>query len=99
MAQVNRNVARLVAREPGVRKAVRNKAGELAGRARGLLGAHRVTGATRIEVTSGKVDAFVSMVGEGVISIEYGHGAYMRDGRTIGASQGLYVIHRTAGLR
>jgi hypothetical protein len=99
MAQVNRNVARIAAREPGVRKAVRAKAGELAGRARAVLAAHRRTGATQIEVTHGKVDAFVSMVGEGAISIEYGHGAYTRpDGREVGASQGLYVIHKTAGL-
>lgn len=96
---VDRKVTAIVARHPGVRRAVRAKAEDLAGRARGLLGAHRVTGATRIEVTSGKVDSFVSMIGEGVISIEYGHGPYERDGRLIGASQGLYVIHRAAGLR
>jgi hypothetical protein len=99
MAQVDRNAARIVARHPGVKKAVRAKAEQLGGRARGLLGVHRATGATRIEVSSGKVDSFVSMVGEGAISIEYGHGAYQRDGRTIGASQGLYVIHRAAGMR
>ncbi len=100
MAQVYASVNRLVAREPGVKAAVRAKAEELAVRARALLASHRDTGATTIEVTSGRVDSFVSMVGEGVVSIEYGHSAYTRkDGREIGASQGLYVIHRAAGLR
>ena len=98
MATVNKNVAAIVARHPDVKKTVNDKAQELAGRARSLLAAHRVTGETKITVTRGRVDSFVSMVGEGALSIEWGHGEYSYKGREVGASQGLYIITRAAGL-
>ena len=41
MATVDKNVAAIVARHPDVRKAVRAKANEIAGRARSLLATHR----------------------------------------------------------
>ncbi|SDI41081.1 hypothetical protein SAMN05421505_14930 [Sinosporangium album] len=100
MAQVYAGINRIVSREPGVKAAVRAKAEEIGGRGRAFLAAHRDTGAAAVEVTSGRVDSVVSLVDPNALSIEYGHAAYTRkDGREVGASQGLYVIHRAAGLQ
>lgn len=99
MAAVFKSAPRLVARHQGVKAAVRAKADELAGRARVMLGEHRHAGTSKIVVTRGRVDAFVSLVDPAAISIEYGRAAYTTAGRRVGAAQGLYVIHRAAGLR
>lgn len=99
MATVNKRTNAIVAHLPGVKKAVRGKAEEIGGRARTFLAAHRVTGEHHIEVTSGKVDSFMSLVGPAAISVEFGHGAYTdKHGRKVGASQGLYIVTRAAGL-
>lgn len=93
-----RNLERTIAHLPGVKTAVRAEAEKLAGTARTRLAAHRITGTTQIEVTSGKVDSFVSMVGPGAVSIEYGRSAFTRpDGRYVGAMQGLYIISSLLG--
>lgn len=93
-----RNLERTIAHMPGVRAAVRENAEQLATKAKARLAAHRLTGQTHIEVTSGRVDSFVAMVGVGAVSIEYGRAAFTRpDGRYVGAMQGLYIISSLLG--
>lgn len=100
MAAVFKNAHKIVARDKGVKAAVRAKADELGVRARAMLAEHRDTGTAKIEVTSGKVDSFVSLVDAAAFPIEFGRAAYTtKDGHEVGAMQGLYIIHRAAGLR
>lgn len=100
MATVNKTANRAVARLPGVKGAVKDRAEILATRARGLLSAHRETGRAKIVVTRGRVDSFVSMEDPNALSIEWGRAAgTTSDGRRYGAMQGLYIMHRTIGLR
>ena len=97
MAVVYANVASIVAKSKssGVKDAVHARAEILATRARGLLAQHRETGASKIEVTKGRVDSFVSLVDPAAMSIEFGRHAHP-DGRD--AMQGLYILHRTIGM-
>lgn len=100
MATVNKSCNRVVARLPGVKGAVKDRAEILAARARGLLGAHRETGRARITVTQGKLDAFVSLEDPAAAAIEYGREAGVSSsGRSYSAQQGLYILHRTIGAR
>lgn len=93
-----RSINRIVARQCG--GATKAKADELGGRAEGILAAHRDTGEAKVEVTGGRVDAFVWLVDEAALSIEYGRQAFTTDdGRRVGAMQGLYILHRTVGMR
>lgn len=66
-----------VAHQPGVRAAVYGVAQEKASVARGVLAAHRDRGHSRIEVTRGSLDAFVSLVDTrgdvAAAAIEYGN--------------------------
>ncbi|MGH3760254.1 DUF5403 family protein [Actinophytocola sp.] len=73
MAEVDRNVADIVAHLPGVRDAVGEAADEIAARARANLAQHRDSGDATIEVIRGRTDAHVSLVDEAALSIEYGH--------------------------
>ena len=99
MATVSKNTARIVAHLPGVKKAVRGKAEQIGSRASAFLAQHRVTGKSKIEVTSGKVDSFVSLVDPAAISIEFGRRGFTdKRGHTVGPAQGLYIITRAAGL-
>lgn len=99
MATVDRRVAAKIARLKGVRGAVRDRAQILAARARGLLAQHRATGTAKIQVSSGRVDSFVSLVDPAAISIEWGREAGVsRTGRRYAAQPGLYIMHRTIGL-
>ncbi|WP_117198976.1 DUF5403 family protein [Nocardiopsis sp. TNDT3] len=100
MARVDKNCNAKVARLPGVKGAVRDRAEILARRARGLLAAHRETGQARIVVTKGKIDAFVSLEDPNAAAIEYGREAGVSSsGRPYAAQEGLYIIHRTIGAR
>lgn len=90
-AHCNRTVAHL----PGVIAAVYAKAVEGGAVARGILAAHRHTGASSIEVTRGSApDSFVSLVDPDAISIEFGRVGTM--GR--GTSQGVFAITRAFGM-
>lgn len=102
MAEVVANINSRIARLRPVKKDVHGKAKQLAARAKALLKGHRDTGTARIRVSRGKVDSFVSMEDEhgNAASIEYGRAAgTSANGRKYGAMQGLYILHRTIGLR
>ncbi len=93
MASVARNLDARLARQRGVRDAVRAEAEEIAGRARGRLATHKETGAASIEVTHGAVDSLVELVDPAALSIEFGRGAYTRpDGQKVGPMAGLHVL-------
>ncbi|MBO0830327.1 MAG: DUF5403 family protein [Streptosporangiales bacterium] len=94
MATVDKNANDIAAHLPEVRRAVKTQADQIATQARALLAPHRRTGDHRIEVTAGRVDALVSLVGDAALSVEFGRGASSRSG----AMQGLYIISRAAGL-
>jgi hypothetical protein len=67
--KMNKEISHL----PGVVQSVRAVANELAGIANGRLAPHRRTGQAHIEVSHGKVDAYVSLVDPAALSIEFGH--------------------------
>lgn len=67
--QMNKKVSHL----PGVRKSTYDHAKEIARIAEARLAPHRKTGAAKIEVSRGTVDAFASLVDEAALSIEFGH--------------------------
>jgi hypothetical protein len=68
-----RRMNKAVSSQRGVRRATRNVADDIADVARGRLAPHRKTGQAHIEVSQGKVDAFVSLVDPAALSIEFGH--------------------------
>lgn len=67
--QMNKTVSRL----PGVRGSVRETAEEIGDIANSRLLPHRKTGNAHIQVHSGRVDSYVSLVDEAALSIEFGH--------------------------
>lgn len=67
--QMNKTISRL----PGVKASVRAVADEIGVIANARLLPHRKTGAAHIEVKSGRVDSWVSLVDEAALSIEFGH--------------------------
>lgn len=79
-----------VAHLPGVRLAVSAKAEEGAARARAILGAHRKTGKSSIDVTHGELDSFVNLNDPGgdAMSIEFGRTGARGHGR----SQGVHAL-------
>ena len=88
---------KLVAQTPEVKAELLEHANQVADRARADLAGHRDTGASRIEVMQGDVDAHVVMndTGKGAaISIEFDH-IHNFTGRKV---EGLYILHRAAGL-
>lgn len=100
MARVYKRADAIVARRPGVKKAVYAKGAEIGDKAKALLAEHRVTGNAHIEVKQHKVDTIVALNDPAALSIEYGRGEYTRDdGVTVGAMEGLYILHRAAGLK
>lgn len=78
----------------GVRDATFRTAKVIGHRAETRLLAHRDTGAAEIDVTRGDVDAFVSLVDEAALSIEFGH-IHNRSGEFI---PGLYIVLGAADL-
>lgn len=73
---LNRKIAKL----PGVRNAVYEKAQELGERSLSVLRAHYHSGESSIEVDKGKIDSTVTLVSDGAVPLETGHMA--RDGST-----------------
>jgi hypothetical protein len=104
MAVVYANCDEVVARQAGVKAAVRAKGKEIEGAATGLLGQHRETGNASIvgEVAGNGKDYLVSLVDPGgdAAAIEFGRGGFHRksDGRYIGPMQGLHILGRAAGV-
>jgi hypothetical protein len=92
MATVYANTNDVVAHLPGVVGAVRDKARDGADRAETILRAHRHAGHSRITVTSGDVDAFVSLDdtrgAHAAAAIEYGRSG----GPAGGATQGVGAL-------
>jgi len=91
---VYKGVEQIAAHE--AREAVREKAEELATRARSRLAAHRSSGNARIEVSQGrKSDAFVELVDPGgnALAIECGRSASSEHG----AMQGIYPLSHAIG--
>lgn len=83
-----------VAHLPGVVAAVYEKALEGAARAEAILNsAKERTGASKIEVSQGDTDSYVSLVDPNAISIEFGRVGTM--GR--GTSQGIFAVTRAFG--
>lgn len=92
MAEVYLNCDDIVAHLPGVKAAVYAKAKDGAGRASAVLAAHRYQGHSRITVTRGTVDSFVSLDDtrgqHAAAAIEYG-----RSGGEHGpATQGINAL-------
>lgn len=92
MAEVYANCNDTVVHLPGVKVAVYAKAQEGAGRASAVLAAHRYQGHSRITVTRGRLDAFVSLDDtrgqRAAAAIEYG-----RSGGAHGpATQGINAL-------
>lgn len=98
--KMNKTISNL----PGVKGAVRAKAGEIGVRAEMRLAGHRVTGAAHIEVEHnfpgayGHIDSRVSLIDEAALSIEYGHHLFVNGQRTGKHIAGLYIVRGAAGL-
>lgn len=95
----DKTVNRIVSHEPGVRAAVADAALEIASDAEGRLARHYKSGEHRIEVEQGRTDAYVWLVGQGALGVEFGHwvkGAYESDPPKY--AEGLYIISGAAGL-
>lgn len=79
------------AKFPGVRKELRSTAKAGAGRAEAILAAHRAEGHSRITVTYGSLDAFVSLDDtrgdHAAAAIEYG-----RRGGKYGVTSGIHAL-------
>lgn len=86
-------VNKLIAHMPEVVAEVRLKADEIGLRAGVLFAEHDRPGGHSIEVTHGRVDSLVSLVGPAPLSVEYGHRA--ADGTHVA---GLYILTRAADL-
>jgi hypothetical protein len=78
----------IVAHLPGVIDAVHDEAKERAGIAEGILRAHFHEGESKIEVTRGSVDSWVSLVDPNAVSIEFGRSG----ARGRGTSQGVFAV-------
>lgn len=100
MAVVYRGLEKKLAHMKAVNTEVRSHTSEIAGRAKGLLGAE-ASETLDIEVGFGETDGFVSLVdtdtrkgSPAAASIEFGHTA--PNGTWV---DGKWIIHRAAGLR
>lgn len=91
MATVVANCDDIVAHLPGVKAEVYATAAKGQARAKAILDAHRYTGASRITLTRGTLDAFVSLDDtrgdHAAAAIEYG-----RSGGRGGATQGVFAL-------
>jgi hypothetical protein len=87
---------RTLAREPGVRQAVRDQAEEIGRKAEARLSGHTHDGDSQITVTHGKTDSFVSLDDSrgqsAAMAIELGHTA--PNGTYV---PGLYVLASASG--
>jgi hypothetical protein len=96
MAFVEADLDAIVAHLPGVRAELRSTAEAGAARAEAVLAAHRDTGDSRITVTHGKLDYWVSLDDTrgdvAAAAIEYG-----RSGGERGATQGVFALAAAFG--
>lgn len=92
MAWVNPNIDRIMARDKGVRAAVRGKRDQVAGIAEGLFASHDNPGGHEITTSNGRVDAFVSLEGPAPLSVEFGHWQETKNGREF--VEGLHILGR-----
>lgn len=92
-------IDKVVSEEKGVVAEVREEARSVSTRAKALLNAHRAEGEARITLSHHGQDSLVSLVDKAALSIEFGRSEYTRsDGTTVGAMEGLYIMHQAAGL-
>lgn len=92
MAYVIGNLDDVVAHLPGVKAELRSTATKGGAKAQAILDAHRDTGASRITVTHGSLDYFVSLDDtrgdHAAAAIEYGRSG----GERGGATQGVFAL-------
>lgn len=89
------SIERRLATLPGVKAKRRAAAEVIAAKARANLAAHRDTGASSIKVEHGPVDSLVILDDPASLSIEFGHGGYVRkSGAVVGPSEGLHILGR-----
>jgi hypothetical protein len=84
----------IVAHLPGVVNAVHDAAQDGARGATSILRAHFHEGRSRIEVTRGSVDSWVSLVDPAAVSIEFGR----TGARGRGSSQGVFAVTGGFGI-
>lgn len=92
MATVNPNIGRIMARDKGVRAAVRAKRDEIAAAADGFFAEHDNPGGHKITKTNGRVDAFVNLDGPAPLSVEFGHWQDTKEGPEF--VEGLHILTR-----
>jgi len=95
MAWVNPRIAQRVARQKGVKLAVRAQRDRIANEAKALFAAHDNPGGHRITVSSGKTDGFVNLEGPAPLSVELGHWQDTSEGPEF--VEGLHVLGRAVG--
>lgn len=96
MAEVYPGIERKLSRLPGVYAAVVALATEIDVKAKANLLRHRDENVARIVMERRRPDVMVHLVDVAAVSIEYGRGGYWRNGRWIGAAQGIWVLHDAA---
>jgi hypothetical protein len=95
----DRTINKIVSQQPEVKEAVSEAALKIAVKAERKLQLHRDTGAARIEVEFGRTDAYVFLVDEAAVSIEFGHWVKGKfETSEPKYVPGLYVISEAAGL-
>lgn len=92
MAWVDPRIARKMARDKGVRLAVRAERDRIAAAAEGYFASHDNPGGHRITTSNGRVDAFINLDGPAPLSVEFGHWQKTKDGHEF--VEGLHVLGR-----
>lgn len=93
-----------LARRDDVQLTLRSYTFEIAARASVLLLEHRYEGHARIETNHWDVDHYVVLSDErgqkAAMTIEFGREAHTdpKTGRRVGAMEGLFILHRAAGV-
>lgn len=89
----SRATRRFLARQPKVHAEVVAVADAIGVTARALFAPHDNPGGHHIEVDEGRVDAFVSLVGDVPWAVEYGH--TQKNGEPV---KGLHILGRAADV-
>ena len=92
-------INRVVSHDGKTRAEVYDTAEEIAVKAEALLAPHRNDGSHRIETSHGATDSYVSLTGPAAASVEFGHWLVYYGEPTEKFIQGLYILHRAAGLQ
>ncbi|GAB4588736.1 DUF5403 family protein [Nocardia sp. IFM 10818] len=93
-----------VSRMDPVQDALGKAAEDMLMKAEAGLAAHRKSGNTKVEKTRVKgkyktIDYEVALVGKNAVAIEYGHQpSGLFEGTDTKPPEGLYILHRAAGL-